>query len=1039
MSELAKTHIEIIDESAYSSGVSAIIPLYVFATEQDKVINEDTGEIAPGTSLSNELLVMTSQKDVIDTFGIPSFNVVDGTVIQGDETNEIGLYALYDGLSSASLAYALRADIDLKQLKETNAEPTSKVANNTLWLDTASSMFGLFRANGDIRNAKAWDLIENILLPSDSELDENKVPVSTYGNDGDVAIVYNGTKQVIYENVAQKWVEIGTSEWVESYPSFAKGSKDGSYTSNSKIRVQGVEITLPLTNTIPEAVDVINKALDNNEILNVRAFDDNGTGLLIKNSSGLLTLEDVEGYNALESLGFKMSGKQVLVDTVSVVHGTHIQTPNGSVVGSIWIKTSEPMNGSKYVLKQYKKSTNYWETSKIGMYGSYLEAEKSLSNLSSDSIIVKYDMNHLGESYLSQFGSQKVNVIQATNEPKLNIRDSFVLRTLVNGMIKSYTITIGSEDVEKLAKTIANLKIPNIISDVVEVTENEKVVKYLRIVNTDGYTIELVEGSGKVLEDLGLQAGEYSKWEQPNVIVKSSEPTAIAKEGTLWFNRQFAVDIMVNKDNKWNGYKNVYPDAEIMVSSVQPEKHEDGTSLVDYDLWINSASENYPEIMRYMGGEWEMVDNTDQTSPLGILFADARQNAGPSYTDSKHKEFSVEYKDMMISDYVDPNCPNPMGYSADMLLFNTLYSTNNVKVMTDEYKNARKELGDTFQVGESPEFATPGTELNKETTRWSTISGNDVNGVGIFGRKAQRTMVVRALVEAIKTNDDIRSMDYDFFFASCPGYPELDDELISLNVDKKEMFMIIADTPSRLAPNANEIIEWGSNKNNVASHGEEGRILRNAYVTRTYPPVGLTSNVDGYEVAVPSSIAKMKNLLVLPRGMAAAGTQYGQVTNLASVGYITDEEEYAPITVKTGLGEIITNQSINPIMPQRNTGLLIWGMSTENGYTSALSDETSILTILRLKRELDEACLPFFFQPNTEAVRRDFDSALRTILSDYVLRNELYDFALVTDRTVNTNERIERNELWADISIDITRFIKQIYIPIRIVRTGSLS
>ena len=41
MSELAKSHIDIIDDSAYGAGTSAIIPLYVFATEQDKVIDED--------------------------------------------------------------------------------------------------------------------------------------------------------------------------------------------------------------------------------------------------------------------------------------------------------------------------------------------------------------------------------------------------------------------------------------------------------------------------------------------------------------------------------------------------------------------------------------------------------------------------------------------------------------------------------------------------------------------------------------------------------------------------------------------------------------------------------------------------------------------------------------------------------------------------------------------------------------------------------------------------------------------------------------
>ena len=168
-----------------------------------------------------------------------------------------------------------------------------------------------------------------------------------------------------------------------------------------------------------------------------------------------------------------------------------------------------------------------------------------------------------------------------------------------------------------------------------------------------------------------------------------------------------------------------------------------------------------------------------------------------------------------------------------------------------------------------------------------------------------------------------------------------------------------------------------------------------------------------------------------PRGMVAAGTQYGQVKNLASVGYITPENEYAPVTVREGLGQVISSNLINPIMPQRNTGLLFWGENTENSIQSTLSDEHAILTILRLKRELDEACMPFFFQPNTESVRRDFDAVLRSILNDYMAREEIYDFVLVTDRSVNTNERIERNELWAEIGIDVTKFIHDIYIQSR--------
>ena len=323
--------------------------------------------------------------------------------------------------------------------------------------------------------------------------------------------------------------------------------------------------------------------------------------------------------------------------------------------------------------------------------------------------------------------------------------------------------------------------------------------------------------------------------------------------------------------------------------------------------------------------------------------------------------------------------------------------------------------------------------------RWVSASGNAADGAGLFGAQAQRKMVVNALAEAIKSNEDIRTADYDFFFATCPGYPELDDELISLNTEKKEMFEIISDTPKELKPSGSAIQDWATNKNNAVSHGADGRVLRNAYVTRQYPPMGMTSNVDGKEIAVPSSIAHMSNLLVLPRGQIAAGLQNGTVTNLASVGYITDEDEYASVLVKDGLGEILVANAINPIMPRRNAGLVQWGEWTENPYTSSLSDEHVIITLLRLKRELEAAVQPYFFRINTESLRNDFHKTLKGILDEFVSTNEIYDYAIETGAGVNTADRINRKELWAYIAIEPSKGIEQIFLPIRVVSTGALS
>lgn len=942
MSELAKSHIEIIDESSYGAGTSAIIPFYVFATEQDKIIDEETGEIAPGTtkSVAGEVIMLTSRKDVTDTYGVPQFTTVNGTVQQGDELNEVGLYGLYDALGNSSLAYAIRADIDLKQLKATDAEPKGKVANQTLWfdMDTDVTSYGLFRANGE---KNGWIRIENVLVPSEDEIFDGK-PLESYAgkdNSDNVAVVYDDGLKFFEKMSDSSWCLIGSDDW-----------------------------------------------------------------------------------------------KEQLSEDAQMFFSSHTKVPSSEVAGSIWMKTTEPNFGAKIIMKQYVSSSDSWVSTTVPVYGSFVDAEHSYGPmLNAGSKVLKYESDGKAELKFYQFGSNGLKVTGTVENPTITEGDKFTVRVVDGGAIVTKTITASGTTVRDLVKDFNKEGLSSLVADVTS-------EGYFRIISSNGYSFELLnKDESTILDDLGIEEGEVSKWAEFDFEASKFEPTTDADEGTLWFNDKLNVDIMVNDGDEWKGYHNVYPDCEIFTTSEEPLQHSDGSVLCENDLWINTAAVDYPELYRYYDYKWVLVDNSDQTTPFGIVFADARENAGPEYTGSTHNPFSTDEDDLLVSDYVDPNTVNPQSYPAGLLLFNTMLSGNNVKEFKDVYANAVKEIGSTFTVGGSVEFATPGSADNEKTTRWVSASGNATDGSGLFGRKAQRAMVVKALAAAINANEDIRSNEYDFFYACCPGYPELDDELVKLNTEKKEMFYIVSDTPARLKAKANDITAWATNKNNASSHGEGGRIIQSAYMTRQYPPMGLTSNVDGAEITVPTSIAKMKNLLLLPRGMFAAGTQYGQVKNLASVGYISDEEEYTPVTVREGLGEVIVANKMNPIMPQRNTGLLFWGENTENNITSSLSDEHAILTLLRLKRELDEACLPFFFRPNTEALRKDFDATLRSILNDYVGREELYDYVLVTDRSVNTNERIERKELWAEIAIEIVKGVEQIYIPIRIVKTGSLS
>ena len=102
--------VSVIDESFYTPSAPGTIPLIFVATAQDKSNASLTGT-AQGTTAANagKVWVITSQRDLTDTFGTPTFYTdVNGNSVHGGELNEYGLQAAYSLLGVSSRAYIAR-------------------------------------------------------------------------------------------------------------------------------------------------------------------------------------------------------------------------------------------------------------------------------------------------------------------------------------------------------------------------------------------------------------------------------------------------------------------------------------------------------------------------------------------------------------------------------------------------------------------------------------------------------------------------------------------------------------------------------------------------------------------------------------------------------------------------------------------------------------------------------------------------------------------------------------------------------------------
>ena len=136
--------ITVTDESAYLPTAVGTIPFVLFATAENKTINNS---LATGTRKANagKVYGISSQRELVSMFGTPTFRqTAAGTPIHGDELNEYGLMTSYSALGLGNRVWAMRADIDLDQLIGTTVRPKGEVPDGTNWFDIDDTAWGIY-------------------------------------------------------------------------------------------------------------------------------------------------------------------------------------------------------------------------------------------------------------------------------------------------------------------------------------------------------------------------------------------------------------------------------------------------------------------------------------------------------------------------------------------------------------------------------------------------------------------------------------------------------------------------------------------------------------------------------------------------------------------------------------------------------------------------------------------------------------------------------------------------------------------------------
>jgi hypothetical protein len=1080
--------VTVIDESQYIPSAVNTVPYFLVATAQNKV-SANGATVAAGTlaANANKTYLITSQRDLAATFGVPFFyQTTNGTPINGYELNEYGLLAAYSTLGVTNRAFIQRVDIDLAELTATLTRPTGNPADGTYWVNTGTSLWGIQEWN---QTTNQFTVKTPIVItdPADvvDPIAEIYTPLPTVGSIGDYAVSAVSTKNFgYYKNNANQWVLIGSDEWKTSWPTVTGTGTPTSLTVGATFRLNDSLITVSGTNTVAGLAAVITAAA----ITGVSAAAVSGKLAIYANSTAANDGSTADGGIVTIDLGTDPTSSQALLTALGLTTGEYYtpsyfpsysyQVPRWRTTdtgprptGSVWNNVSPANNGLALRISKYNAALDSFVTQACPAYSNDRDAIFALDptgggkNIPAGTTYVGWNANANGstnETFSFEILERiaiGATVITASAPPTSPFVSNSTFRI---GASQPGTDTPVSALATVLGTTSADFIAAVSAANIPFVSASVNSAGSIVFTHSAGGVISLTNVSGSPVTIAGFSLSTDGV--RPNNLVASSlllsnwrtapdftytasdtEPDQDPATGRLWYYSTVSdADIMIQNNGAWVGYQNVVNDVRgfnlqdtnatgPIVAATAPTTQTDiAESPLEFgDLWIDSSDlENYPALYRWepVNGvdQWVPVDTTDQVTENGILFADARW--APNGTTDPIADPIPTIVSLLTSNYLDLDAPNPALYPQGMLLFNTRRSGYNVKSFQNNYFNATSYPDDILPTVKST---------------WLTASGNKSNGAMWSGRQAQRQMVVEAMKAGLDTSASAREEQAQYSLIATPAYPELIPNMIALSNERNNTLFVIGDTPMRLAANGTDVTTWATNNGGLGLETQDGLVAASQYMGTFYPSCQ-TTDLGGQLVVQPPSHMMMRTIIrsdeVSYPWLAPAGTRRGVVDNATAIGYIDSATgEFVQINVGQGLRDVLYENDINPITFIPGVGITNFGNKTTTSITSALDRINVSRLVAFLRGRLEEIGKLYLFEPNDEITRNEITNTVNSLMIDLIAKRAIYDYLVVCDLSNNTPGRIDRNELWVDVAIEPVKAIEFIYIPLRIKNTGEIS
>jgi len=915
--------VTVIDESQYIPSAVNTVPYFLVATAQNKV-SANGATVAAGTlaANANKTYLITSQRDLAATFGVPFFyQTTNGTPINGYELNEYGLLAAYSTLGVTNRAYIQRVDIDLAELTASLTRPTGNPADGTYWLNTGTSLWGIQEWN---QTTNQFTVKTPIVITDTAQVvdAENNLfaPLQTVGSIGDYAVVAGMASVATsseppsvnnfgyYKNSANEWVLIGSDEWKNSWPTVAGTGTPTSLTAGATFRLNDSLITVPASpnNTVAGLAAAINTAA----ITGISATS-TGIGIALKlsifaDSTAANDGSTADGGIVTIDLGTDPSSSTALLLALGIPTGEFFapsyfpsysyQVPRWRTTdtsprptGSVWNNVSPANNGLALRLSKYNAALDTFVSQACPAYANDRNAIFALDpvgggkNIPVGTTYVEWNSSANGstnETFSFEIlervaiGATVITASAPPPAPFVTGNQFRISGTLPGSNVQqpAVLVTLAGTTPADFVAAVSGANVPFVSASI-------NSAGAIVFTHSAGGTIVLGNITGTPLTNAGFTV--FTDGARPNNVTagwlvlsnwrttpdftytaSTTEPDQDPANGRLWYYSTVSeADIMIQNNGAWVGYQNVTND--VRGFNLQDTNAAGPIVAATAPTTQTDAAESPLEY----GDLW--IDSSDLENYPALYRWEPVSGVDqwvPVDTTDQVTENGILFADARWAPNgtTDP-IADPIPTITSLLTSNYLdLDAPNPDLYPQGMLlfNTRRSGYNvkSFQNNYFNATSFPDDTLPAETNTWLTASGNKTNGAMWSGRQAQRQMVVEAMKAGLDTSASAREEQAQYSLIATPAYPELIPNMIALSNERNNTLFVIGDTPMRLPANGTDLTAWATNNGGLGLDTQDGLVAASQYMGTFYPSCQ-TTDLGGQLVVQPPSHMMMRTII----------------------------------------------------------------------------------------------------------------------------------------------------------------------------------